>query len=135
MRRRLLLALALLPALVLAACGGGNQTGGGYDTSAGGKAPVAFDPRTQPLRCIESNHVQAVRSTKPTEPNVLVIMPVTSGARITWLKTPTETESAQLSNQYPGSEMIGPAAFQVGSLSDKDAKAVEKCLEAQGSRF
>jgi hypothetical protein len=120
---------------MLAACGGGNRTGGGYDTSAGGKAPVAFDPRSEPLGCIEKKHLQAVKSTKPTEPNVLVILPVTSGARITWLKTPTETESAQLDNQYPGAEMIGPAAFEVGSLSDTAATKVEKCLEAQGSRF
>ncbi len=135
MCRRPLLAVALLPALALAACGGGNETGGGYDTAVGGKAPVAFDPRTKPLKCIEKKHVQAAKSTQPTEPNVLVIMPTTSGARVTWLKTPAATESAQLNNQYPGAEMIGPAAFQVGALSDSTAKKIEKCLEAQGSTF
>lgn len=120
---------------MLAACGGGTSTGGGYDPSSGGKRPVAFDPRAAPLRCIHGKGLQAQDSPNPKEPNVVDIMPATTGARITWLSTPAETESAQLANQYPGAEMIGPAAFEVGNLSDADAQKVEKCLEAQGSRF
>lgn len=136
MCRRSLLAAALLPALALAACGSASSSvGGGYSAGSGGKAPTSFDPRTTPLRCIKAKHVPAAKSTNANEPNVLVIMPVTSGARVTWLKTPAETESAQLNNQYPGAEMIGPAAFQVGTLSDASAKKIEKCLEDQGSTF
>jgi hypothetical protein len=139
MRRRSPLALVLLLAVLLAACGGTGSTmsGGGFkaDPNGGGSQPAAFDPRDEPLKCIQSKGVQAEKSTQSDQLNVVTILPATSGAEIRWLATPTQTESAQLANQYPGSEMIGPAAFQVGNLSDNVAQKIEKCLEAQGSTF
>ncbi len=143
MRPRFLQALALLPVLlVLAAatgCGGGTTVGGGNEpatdttqTPAGARA-AAFDPRDEPLGCIERKGLQAVKDDAQTDR--LNILPATSGAYVEFAATAPEAQGRQLRNEAPGAEVIGPHLFTVGDLSDDQLRAIETCLQAQGSRY
>lgn len=136
MRRRSSLALALLSALMVTACGAGaTKTGGGYNAPVGSSAPARFDARDAPLACLHGKGIQAVKATPVGEENRIDILPVTAGASIVFDASPTATQNAQLNNQDPGAEMIGPAIFTVGSLPDAQLQKIEKCLEAQGSKY
>lgn len=139
MRSRPLTALALLPVLLAIGCGGGTTVGGGNDpatdttqTPAGARA-AAFDPRDEPLGCIEGKGIGAEKDGKQTDR--LNILPATSGAYVEFAATAPEAQGRQLRNEAPGAEVIGPHLFTVGRLSDEQLRAIETCLQAQGSRY
>lgn len=138
MRSRLV-PLALLLALLAAGCGsggttvgGGNRAGASASIPAGGRA-VAFDPRDAPLGCLHAKGIDAQKDARET--NRLDILPVAGGAYITFAATPAEAEGIQLSNQDPGAEAIGPHLLTVGRLPDAELRAIESCLQAQGTRY
>ncbi|HEX4805197.1 MAG TPA: hypothetical protein VFU94_04790, partial [Conexibacter sp.] len=131
--------LALLFALLAAGCGsGGTTVGGGNRAAAAGSTPAgaraaAFDPRDAPLGCLNAKGVHAQKDAQ--EPNRLEILPVASGAYITFAASPAEAEGIQLRNEDPGAEAIGPRLLSVGHLPDAQLRAIESCLQAQGIRY
>jgi hypothetical protein len=141
--RRLPPAIALLAVLLVAllasGCGsGGSTVGGGNQPAAGGAIPAgrqaaAFDPRDAPLGCIVARGVRAQKDAKETDR--LDVLPVTSGAYVTFAATPAAAEGIQLSNADPGAESIGPQLLTVGRLPDAQLRAIESCLQAQGIRY
>jgi len=138
MRSRPLQALALLPALVLVACGSGGTTVGGGSRStaepaAGGARAAAFDPRDAPLGCILGKGLRAEKD--PREADRLLILPASSGASIAFAATAAEAQGVQLRNEAPGAEVIGPHLLTVGTLSDDQLTKVETCLQAQGRDY
>lgn len=135
MRSRLPQALvALLPVLALAACGsGGTTVGGGNQPVSGGPHAAAFDPRDAPLGCIASKGIQATKD--PKTPTRLVIEPASSGAFVDFAATAAEAQGAQLRNEAPGAEVIGPHVFTVGDLPDAELTKIETCLQAQGRDY
>ncbi len=138
MRSRLVL-LALLLALLAGGCGsGGTTVGGGNRAAATGATPAgtraaAFDPRDAPLGCLDAEGIHAQKDAQ--EPNRLEILPVASGAYVTFAATPAEAEGIQLRNEDPGAEAIGPHLLSVGHLADAELRAIESCLQAQGTRY
>jgi hypothetical protein len=138
-RRSLLAALSLPLALFALGCGsGGTTVGGGNEPAARGSTPAgaqpaAFDPRDAPLRCLASKGIQAEKDARQTDR--LDIMPVTSGAYVEFAATPAEAQGRQIRNEAPGAEVIGPHLLTVGQLSDDELRAIETCLQAQGSRY
>jgi hypothetical protein len=138
MRSRPLQALALLPALLAIGCGGGTTVGGGNEpavtgSTPAGARPAAFDPRDEPLGCIERKGMQAQKDVEQTDR--LNILPATSGAYVEFAATAAEAQGRQIRNEAPGAEVIGPHLFTVGRLSDDQLRAIETCLQAQGSRY
>lgn len=141
MRSRLLTALVLLPVLiaVVGGCGDGTTVGGGNEPATdttrtpAGARPAAFDPRDEPIGCIERKGLQAAKDDEQADR--LVILPATSGAYVEFAATPAEAQGRQLRNEAPGAEVIGPHLLTVGRLSDEDLRAIETCLQAQGSRY
>lgn len=145
MRRRSPKPVAL-PAILLAAlallavgCGGGTTVGGGNEpatdttqTPAGPRA-AAFDPRDEPLACIEGKGLRAAKDERQADR--LNILPPSTGAYIEFAATPAEAQGRQLRNEAPGAEVIGPHLLTVGNLSDDELRAIETCLQAQGSRY
>jgi len=131
--------LILVLALVAAGCGsGGTTVGGGSRTAPGavtpaGARPAAFDPRDAPLGCIAHAGIGAQKDAKQTDR--LDILPATSGAYVTFAATPAEAQGIQLRNGAPGAEAIGPHLLTVGHLSDDQLRAIESCLQAQGTRY
>lgn len=129
----------VLLALVAAGCGsGGTTVGGGNRTAPGpvtpaGARPAAFDPRDAPLGCIVHAGIGAQKD--PRETNRVDILPATSGAYVTFAATPAEAQGVQLRNEAPGAEAIGPHLLTVGRLSDDQLRAIESCLQAQGTRY
>jgi hypothetical protein len=138
MRSRFLPALALLPALLAIGCGDGTTVGGGSDaarpaTTPAGAQPAAFDPRDEPLGCIEGKGLDAEKD--PRQTDRLNILPATSGAYVEFAATAAEAQGRQIRNEAPGAEVIGPHLLTVGRLSDDQLRAIETCLQAQGSRY
>jgi hypothetical protein len=139
MRSRLLPALALLPALLAIGCGsGGTTVGGGNEPAASPSTPAgvqvaAFDPRDKPLGCLQGKGVETEKDAKQTDR--LDILPATSGAYVEFAATPAEAQGRQIRNEAPGAEVIGPHLLTVGHLGDDDLRAIESCLQAQGSRY
>lgn len=140
MRSRSLPALlALSAALFAVGCGDGTTVGGGNDPATettqtpAGARPAAFDPRDEPLGCIERKGMEAEKDAKQTDR--LNILPATSGAYVEFAATAPEAQGRQLRNEAPGAEVIGPHLFTVGDLSDDELRAIETCLQAQGSRY
>lgn len=138
--RRVPLAAALLPVLLAIGCGsGGTIVGGGNEpATAGGSTPAgaqpaAFDPRDKPLGCLSGKGIQAEKDAKQTDR--LVILPATGGAYVEFAATPAEAQGRQIRNEAPGAEVIGPHLLTVGRLSDDELRAIETCLQAQGSRY
>jgi len=138
MRSRLL-PLALVPVLLAIGCGsGGTTVGGGNHASTGGATPAgaraaAFDPRDAPLGCLHAKGVDAQKDARET--NRLDVLPAASGAYVTFAATPAEAEGIQLRNEDPGAEAIGPHLLTVGRLADAELRAIESCLQAQGTRY
>jgi len=135
---RLPLPAALLVALLAAGCGSGGTTvgGGNHASSAAipaGTRAAAFDPRDAPLGCLSASGIRAQKD--PQETNRLEILPVASGAYITFAATPAEAEGIQLRNEDPGAEAIGPHLLTVGRLADAELRTIESCLQAQGTRY
>ena len=139
MRSRLLPALALLPVLLAIGCGsGGTTVGGGNEPAADGSTPAgaqpaAFDPRDEPLGCILGKGLSAEKDARQTDR--LDILPATSGAYVEFAATPAEAQGRQIRNEAPGAEVIGPHLLTVGHLDDDQLRAIESCLQAQGSRY
>lgn len=139
MRSRLLSALVLLPVLLAIGCGsGGTTVGGGNEPAAGaatpaGVQPAAFDPRDAPLGCLHGKGVEAEKDAKQTDR--LVILPATGGAYVEFAATPAEAQGRQIRNEAPGAEVIGPHLLTAGHLGDDELRAIESCLQAQGSRY
>jgi hypothetical protein len=138
MRSRPLQALALLPVLLAIGCGGGTTVGGGNEpaetgATPAGARPAAFDPRDEPLGCIERKGFQAEKDAEQTDR--LDILPATSGAYVEFAATAAEAQGRQIRNEAPGAEVIGPHLFTVGRLTDDQLRAIETCLQAQGSRY
>lgn len=132
MRSRLAPTIALLAALVVVAgCGGTSTSGQGE--GAGGGVVVAFDPRDQPIGCLQGKGIQAEKDARQADR--LDILPATSQAYIEFAATPPEAQGRQLRNEAPGAEVIGPALLTVGDLSEADLAKVEACLEARGTRY
>jgi len=141
-RRSLPAALSLLLALLALAAsgcgsggttvGGGNEPVGGESTPAGSR-PAAFDPRDAPLGCLASKGIEAEKD--PEQTDRLVIVPATSGAYVEFAATPAEAQGRQIRNEAPGAEVIGPHLLTVGRLPDDQLRAIETCLQAQGSRY
>lgn len=133
------LLLTLLLALAAAGCGSGGTTVGGGNRTApsavtpAGARPAAFDPRDAPLGCILGKGIRAQKDARET--NRLDILPATSGAYVTFAATPAEAQGIQLRNEQPGAEAIGPHLLTVGRLSDDQLRAIESCLQAQGTRY
>jgi len=141
-RRSPLAALALLCALLVFAvtgCGsGGTTVGGGNDaapaaTTPAGAQPAAFDPRDAPLGCLAAKGIRAEKDARQTDR--LDVLPPSSGASIQFASTPAEAQGIQLRNGAPGAEVIGPHLLTVGRLGDDELRAIETCLQAQGSRY
>ena len=65
----------------------------------------------------------------------LDILPAASGAYVEFAATPAEAQGRQIRNEAPGAEVIGPHLLTVGRLSDDELRAIETCLQAQGSRY
>ena len=134
----LALCLALL-ALPVAGCGGdGTTVGGGNEaapasTTPAGVQAAAFDPRDAPLGCLASKGIEAEKD--PRQTDRLDILPASSGAYVEFAATPAEAQGRQLRNEAPGAEVIGPHLLTVGRLSDDELRAIETCLQAQGSRY
>ena len=139
MRSRLLSALALLPVLLAIGCGSdGTTVGGGNEPASGastprGAQPAAFDPRDEPLGCLAAKGIEAEKDAKQTDR--LVILPAAAGAYVEFAATPAEAQGRQIRNEAPGAEVIGPHLLTVGHLSDDQLRAIETCLQAQGSRY
>lgn len=139
MRSRPLQALALLPVLLAIGCGGGTTVGGGNDpaeangSTPAGSRPAAFDPRDEPLGCIHGKGFEAAKDAEQTDR--LNILPATSGAYVEFAATAAEAQGRQIRNEAPGAEIIGPHLLTVGRLSDDQLRAIETCLQAQGSRY
>ncbi|HZV74423.1 MAG TPA: hypothetical protein VFF79_11965 [Conexibacter sp.] len=137
--RRIPLTVALLPILLAIGCGsGGTTVGGGNEPAAtgatpAGARPAAFDPRDAPLGCLHAKGIESQKDAKQTDR--LVILPTTSGAYVEFAATPAEAQGRQIRNQAPGAEVIGPHLLTVGHLSDDELRAIETCLQAQGSRY
>jgi hypothetical protein len=131
--------LVLLAIVVASGCGDGTTVGGGNDPATettqtpAGARPAAFDPRDEPLGCIERKGLQAEKDAEQTDR--LNILPATSGAHVEFAATAPEAQGRQLRNEAPGAEVIGPHLLTVGDLSDDDLRAIETCLQAQGSRY
>jgi hypothetical protein len=138
-RRSPLAALSLLLALFAIGCGSGGTTVGGGNEPAGGGAipagarPAAFDPRDAPLGCLASKRIEAEKDARQTDR--LNILPATSGTYVEFAATPAEAQGRQIRNEAPGAEVIGPHLLTVGRLSDDELRAIETCLQAQGSRY
>jgi hypothetical protein len=138
MRSRPLQALALLPVLLAIGCGSGGTTVGGGNAPTGSSAAsgaqlAAFDPRDEPLGCIQSKGLQAQKDAEQTDR--LNILPATSGAYVEFAATAPEAQGRQIRDEAPGAEVIGPHLLTVGRLSDDELRAIETCLQAQGSRY
>ncbi|HXE44570.1 MAG TPA: hypothetical protein VN635_05170 [Conexibacter sp.] len=133
------LPLALVPVLLAVGCGsGGTIVGGGNHAQTGGSIPAgaraaAFDPRDAPLGCLHAKGIDAQKDAQQT--NRLEILPVAGGAYVTFAATPAEAEGIQLRNEDPGAEAIGPHLLTVGHLADAELRAIESCLQAQGTRY
>jgi hypothetical protein len=138
-RRYPLAALPLLLALFAFGCGsGGTTVGGGNEAAPSASAPAgvqaaAFDPRDAPLGCLHGKGIQSVKDLRQTDR--LDIMPAASGAYVEFAATPAEAQGRQIRNEAPGAEVIGPHLLTVGHLTDDQLKAIETCLQAQGSRY
>ena len=65
----------------------------------------------------------------------LDVLPAASGAYVEFAATPAEAQGRQIRNEAPGAEVIGPHLLTVGRLSDDQLRAIETCLQAQGSRY
>ncbi len=130
---------ALLVALLAIGCGsGGTTVGGGNDPAASPSTPAgvevaAFDPRDKPIGCLQSKGIETQKDARQTDR--LDVMPATSGAYVEFAATPAEAQGRQLRNETPGAEVIGPHLLTVGRLSDDELRAIETCLQAQGSRY
>jgi hypothetical protein len=130
-----------LALLVLAAvgCGSGGTTVGGGNEPAGGGAvpagaqPAAFDPRDAPLGCLHGKGIESEKDARQTDR--LDVLPATSGAYVEFAATPAEAQGRQIRNEAPGAEVIGPHLLTVGRLGDDELRAIETCLQAQGSRY
>jgi hypothetical protein len=139
MRPRLLPAFALLPILLAIGCGSGGTTVGGGNQPAAvtatpeGAKPAAFDPRDAPLGCLATKGIHAQKDARQTDR--LDILPAADGASIQFASTPAEAQGVQLRNGAPGAEVIGPHLLTVGRLPDAELRAIESCLQAQGSRY
>ena len=144
MRYRLLtpataLLAVLFVALLASGCGSGGVTvGGGNHAATGGAVPAgreaaAFDPRDAPLGCVLANGIRAQKDAK--QDDRLDILPATSGAYVTFAASPEAAQGIQLSNGDPGAESIGPHLLTVGRLPDNELRAIESCLQAQGTRY
>jgi hypothetical protein len=144
--RRFPLAAALLPVVLLAllallavGCGSaGTIVGGGNDALPAGSTPAgaqraAFDPRDAPLGCLAGKGIETQKD--PQQTDRLDVLPATSGAFVEFASTPAEAQGIQLRNGAPGAEVIGPHLLTVGRLSDEQLRAIETCLQAQGSRY
>jgi hypothetical protein len=112
--------------------GGGNQPAARGATPAGAQ-PAAFDPRDAPLGCLQGKGIEAVKDAQQTDR--LDILPASSGASVQFAATAAEAQGIQLRNEAPGAEVIGPHLLTVGTLSDDELRAIESCLQAQGSRY
>jgi hypothetical protein len=139
-RRSPLAALSLLLALFAVGCGsGGTTVGGGNEPAGGGGAipagarPAAFDPRDAPAGCLHGKGIESVKDARQTDR--LDILPASSGAYVEFAATPAEAQGRQIRNEAPGAEVIGPHLLTVGRLTDDQLKAIETCLQAQGSRY
>jgi hypothetical protein len=133
------LLLAVLLALGASGCGsGGTTVGGGNEPAATGSTPAgakpaAFDPRDAPLGCILGKGIRAEKDAGQTDR--LDVLPASSGASVRFAATPAEAQGIQLRNEAPGAEVIGPHLLTVGRLSDDQLRAIESCLQAQGTRY
>jgi hypothetical protein len=135
----------LLPALIAlviagAGCGGGGTTVGAGGArakqgghGAGGGKIIAFDPRDAPLGCILGKGLQAQKD--PRQPDRIDILPATTGASIAFAANAAEAQDRQLADAAPGAEVIGPALLTTGDLSDADLDKIERCLQAQGTKY
>lgn len=138
-RRSPLAALSLLLALLALGCGSDGTTVGGGNEPAGGEAipagarPAAFDPRDEPLGCLAAKGIEAEKDARQTDR--LNILPAAGGAYVEFAATPAEAQGRQIRNEAPGAEVIGPHLLTVGRLSDDELRAIETCLQAQGSRY
>jgi hypothetical protein len=138
-RRSPLAAALLLLVLLATGCGsGGTTVGGGNEPAARGSTPAgvqpaAFDPRDKPLGCLAAKGIQAQKDARQTDR--LNILPIASGASVQFAATPAEAQGIQLRNEAPGAEVIGPHLLTVGRLGDDELRAIESCLQAQGSRY
>lgn len=136
-------ALALLPALILAAgfagCGSdGTNVGQGFEvpkTGAGTRQATAFDPRDETIGCLRSKGIEGVKDERYRER--LNIVPATSGAYILFTGTLQDAQSRALNNteDAAGAQAIGPALFTVGDLGDEELQKIEDCLDARGVRY
>jgi hypothetical protein len=126
---------ALLAAGLLAGCGGGTTSGSGGEhvAGAGGGVVVAFDPRDQSIGCLQGKGIAAEKD--PQQRDKIVILPATSQAYIEFAATSSEAQGRQIRNEAPGAQVIGPALFTVGDLSDDELAKVEACLDARGVRY
>jgi hypothetical protein len=132
------LPLALVALLAIGCGSGGTTVGGGNrapaaDATPEGAKPAAFDPRDAPLGCLASKGVQAQKDARETDR--LDILPASSGASVQFASTPAAAQDVQLRNGAPGAEVIGPHLLTVGTLADAELRAIETCLQAQGSRY
>lgn len=133
------LLLTFLLAIAAAGCGSGGTTVGGGSRATGGAVtpagarPAAFDPRDAPLGCILHAGIGAQKD--PRQTDRVDILPATSGASVTFTSAPAEAQGIQLRNEAPGAEAIGPHLLTVGRLSDDQLRAIESCLQAQGTRY
>jgi len=141
-RRSPLAAQALLSALLALAaigCGsGGTTVGGGNEAAPASSTPAgvqaaAFDPRDAPLGCLAGKGIEAQKDARQTDR--LDIMPPSSGAYVEFAATAPEAQGRQIRNEAPGAEVIGPHLLTVGRLGDDELRAIETCLQAQGSRY
>lgn len=141
-RRSPLAALTLscaLFALATSGCGSdGTTVGGGNEAAPGAATPAgvqvaAFDPRDAPLGCLRSKGIEAEKDTRQTDR--LDVLPSSSGAYVEFAATPAEAQGRQIRNEAPGAEVIGPHLLTVGRLGDDELRAIETCLQAQGSRY
>jgi hypothetical protein len=134
----LLLALLAL-ALAATGCGsGGTTVGGGNEAAPATSTPAgvqraAFDPRDAPLGCLAGKGIRAEKDARQTDR--LDILPAATGAYVEFAATPAEAQGRQLRNEAPGAEVIGPHLLTVGQLGDDELRAIETCLQAQGSRY
>ncbi|MGN6190104.1 MAG: hypothetical protein ACTHOE_14510 [Conexibacter sp.] len=133
------LLLATLLALAAVGCGsGGTTVGGGNDAAPSAATPrgvqaAAFDPRDAPLGCLAAKGIRAEKDARQTDR--LDVLPASGGAYVEFASTPAEAQGRQLRNEAPGAEVIGPHLLTVGHLGDDELRAIETCLQAQGSRY
>jgi hypothetical protein len=137
--KRLLLPALIALVIAVAGCGGGGTTVGAggarakQGTGAGGGKIIAFDPRDPPLGCILGKGLQAQKD--PRQPDRIDILPTTTGASIAFAANAAEAQDRQLADAAPGAEVIGPALLTTGDLSDADLDKIERCLQAQGTKY